>query len=216
MTLAARLLAGFGGIALFLLAGNGLLRFFPALDGRPFFRRLAWAWLLGVSGVTSLLFALDHLAGAPLARRTILPIFLVFAAFALVPRRRSPAAETAMRRPSVPRRLAVAAAGIVGALVAVGAFSTAVSEVTRDWDGQMTWVAAARWIRADHTVNSPVLREERWYVSHPQYPPLLPLAQVAVQEIFSATDDSRVVRPLYAAFFPAFLLLLFDAAERRA
>lgn len=217
MTLAARLVASFGGITLFLLAGNGLLRFLPSLDKRPFFRRLAYAWLLGVAGVASAVFALDHVAGVPLKRRMILPVFLVFAACSLLPRRGSPGNKEPWRTPRMPSaRLAVAAAVLVGMLVTAGLFSAAVSEITRDSDGQFTWVAAARWIRADHTVNSPVFREERWYVSHPQYPPLLPLMQVAVQETFAATDDSRVLRPLYAMFFPAFLLILFDSGERRA
>ncbi len=216
MTLAARLAASFGGIALFLLAGNGLLRFFPSLDARPFFRRLAWAWLLGVAGAASALFALDHMAGMPLKRQVILPLFLVLAACALLPRRRRAGTPSSTPRRLLPARVAVAVAALVGVIVTAGLFSVAVSEVTRDWDGQMSWVAAARWIRADGTVDSPVLREERWYVSHPQYPPLLPLAQVALQETFAATDDTRVTRPLYAMFFPAFLLVLFDGARRRA
>jgi len=217
VTLAARLVASFGGIGLILLAGNGILRFLPSLDKRPFFRRLAYAWLLGAAGVVSAVFALDHVAGSPLKRRMILPVFLVFAACAFLPRKGSSGGRAPWRTPRMPgARIAVAAAVIVNLLVTAGLLSVAVSEVTRDWDGQMTWVAAARWIRADRTVDSPVLREERWYVSHPQYPPLLPLMQVSVQETFSTTDDTRILRPLYATFFPAFLLVLFDAAERRA
>jgi hypothetical protein len=44
----------------------------------------------------------------------------------------------------------------------------------------------------------------------------MPLAQVTVQETFDLGDDRRAIKPLYAAFFPAFLLVFFDAARRHA
>ena len=80
----------------------------------------------------------------------------------------------------------------------------------------MTWCAAARWVRADRSVTPRALRDPRVFVSHPRYPLLMPLAQVAVQETFDAGDDRRAIKPLYAAFFPALLLVLFDVARRHA
>lgn len=216
MTLVERLFASFGGIALFLLAGNGLFRFIPALRERPILRRLAYMWFLGIGSVGLLLFALDHVAGVPLQRWTILPVFLVLAALALIPRsgKRKNGTTAAVRPPAA--RVAVTAAAVLGVCLTVGLLSETVADVPSDWDGLMTWCPAARWIRAEGTVNSRVLAEGQWHVSHPGYPPLLPLTQVAVQETFGTTDDARVPRPLYAMFFPAFALVLFDAASRRA
>lgn len=216
MTLVERLVASFGGIALFLLAGNGLLRFFPALRERPLFRRIATMWLLGVGGVGLLLFALDHVAGVPLRRWGILSVFFVLAALTLIPRsgKRKNGTSAAVRPPAA--RMAVTTAVVLGVCLTVGLFSEVIAEFPSDWDGLMTWCPAARWIRAEGTVNSRVLAEGQWHVSHPKYPPLLPLTQVAVQETFGTTDDARVPRPLYAMFLPAFALVLFDAASRRA
>jgi hypothetical protein len=78
----------------------------------------------------------------------------------------------------------------------------------------MTWATQARWIQAAGTVRPAVLEEERWYVSHPRYPLLLPVAQAAVMEAFQADPDQQAFRPLYAAFFPVFLLVLYDGARR--
>ena len=215
MTLTARLFASAGGIALFLFAGSGLLRLFPALRARPLAVRLAYAWLLGAGTVPAVLYALSHFLHVPLSRTPVLAVFVLLSACALIPRRRT-ALPPATPQETRSTRVAVIAAVLLGSCVTAGLFAETVSDGIRDWDGQMSWTAAARWIRADRSVDSPVLREERWYVSHPQYPVLLPVVQVAVQQAFGATDDSRVIRPLYAAFFPAFLLVLFDAASRRA
>jgi hypothetical protein len=80
----------------------------------------------------------------------------------------------------------------------------------------MTWVAQARFIRGARTVDAPALRDASAWVVHPRYPLLLPVLQVAAQEIADASWDDRFVRPLYALFWPAFLLVLFDAAAARA
>jgi hypothetical protein len=85
-----------------------------------------------------------------------------------------------------------------------------------NWDSRMFWSAQAIYLRAEGTVDAKVLREQRWYIDHPQYPVLLPLAQVAVQEGFGADRDRHLFRALYAALFPAFLLVLADGARRWA
>ena len=59
-----------------------------------------------------------------------------------------------------------------------------------------------------------VALKERWFVTHPRYPVLLPVAQVAVLETFHAGEDEEPFRPLYAAFFPALLLVLYVGASR--
>ena len=89
MTFAARFLASAGGVALVLLAGNGLLRFLPVLRARPRSVRLAYAWLLGAGAVPAVLFALSHFFQVPLSRAPILSVFLLMAACALLPVRKS-------------------------------------------------------------------------------------------------------------------------------
>ncbi len=80
----------------------------------------------------------------------------------------------------------------------------------------MTWVAQARFLRGARTVDAPALRDASSWIIHPRYPVLLPVLQVAAQEIVDAPWDDRFVLPLYALFWPAFLLVLWDAAASRA
>jgi len=61
-----------------------------------------------------------------------------------------------------------------------------------------------------------ILREAPWYVAHPRYPLAMPLAQMIPQEILGAPDDERIPRAIYAAFLPAFLLVLSARRRRRA
>ncbi len=216
MNAGSPLLPTLGGIVLFLLAGNGVLTLFPALRERPFLLRMAWAWLLGISGVGVLLFGANHLLHVPLDGRAVWPVFLGLALLRFVPQ--STAANRESHRPHIPRatKIVLFAATALSTLIVAGLLSNSVSEAVRDHDGPMTWDATARWIRAERSVNAAVLREPLWYVSHPQYPPLLPLMQVATQQAFATSEDTRVIRPLYAVFFAAFLLVLYDAASRRA
>jgi TolA-binding protein len=109
-----------------------------------------------------------------------------------------------------------AACVLVAALVCCGLLAEAASDPVHDWDGRMTWTAQARYIRAAGTVDAEALRNGRWYVSHPQYPLLLPIAQAAALEAFGAGPDSHLQRAVYAAFFPALLLLVYDGARRGA
>jgi hypothetical protein len=131
-----------------------------------------------------------------------------------VPRRR----HLAWIAPWLHRRggLVPVACAVVAALICLGVFAEAVTDPPRDWDGRMTWCAQARYIRAAGTVDAPVLLGKQWYVSHPQYPLLLPVAQVAVLEAFGADLDSHLPRAIYAAFLPALLLVAHAAARRGA
>jgi hypothetical protein len=121
-------------------------------------------------------------------------------------------------RPRPPRAGVHAARGAFGitTLIAAGLFASALTQPNLGWDGEMTWCAAARWVRADRSVTPRALTDPRVFVSHPRYPLLLPLAQVSVQETFDLGDDRRAIKPLYAAFFPALLLVFFDVARRHA
>ncbi|HVT61853.1 MAG TPA: glycosyltransferase family 39 protein, partial [Thermoanaerobaculia bacterium] len=105
---------------------------------------------------------------------------------------------------------------LVAALVCCGLLAEAASDPVHDWDGRMTWTAQARYIRAAGTVDAEALRNGRWYVSHPQYPLLLPIAQVAALEAMGAGPESHLQRGIYAAFYPVLLLLIYDGARRGA
>jgi len=112
-------------------------------------------------------------------------------------------------------RLAIACA-VAATVICIGVFAEAMTNPPHDWDGRMTWCAQARYIRAAGTVDAAVLRDERSYISHPQYPLLLPVAQVAVLEVFGADPDAPLPRAIYAAFLPALLLVIYDGARRVA
>jgi hypothetical protein len=111
----------------------------------------------------------------------------------------------------------VAAACLVAtALIVAGVVAEAELNPVHDFDGRMTWDTQARYLRAEGSVDAAVLTSERWYVTHPQYPLLLPVAQVAVLETLGADPDSHAVRFLYAACFVALLLVIYDGARRAA
>ncbi len=213
----APLAAGLGGVLLFLAAGLGLVELFPSLRGRPRAARFGWAYLLGVAAVPGTVYVLGVLFDVRLRRGVVLVpvvVFVLAGAAARFLRRRVPPPE-----PPAPPRLArvlAAAAFVAGAVVTAGLFSEAVTARESGWDSEMTWSAAARWIRADRSVTPRAFRDGRVYVHLAQYPVLMPLAQVVVQETFSTDDDPRVIKPLYAAFLPALLLVLFDLARRHA
>jgi hypothetical protein len=178
--------------------------------------RLGWSYLLGVAYLGGALYATSHLFLFPLRRSVVLAIAALPVAAAAVRRRPSPAAPSGRTTWRAGELALVVAAGSVGSLMSLAVLAEAASSPPTDWDGRMTWCAQARFIRGARTVDAPVLREARWYVTHPRYPVLLPLAQVAVEEVLDAAEDDRVVRPLYALFLPALLLVVYDSASRLA
>ncbi len=139
---------------------------------------------------------------------------VAFGLLARVLRRGTPRAE--MLLPPRAGVLAARAAFGISALIAVGLFAAALTQPNVGFDGEMAWCAAARWVRADRSVAPRALTDPRAFVSHPRYPLLMPIAQVTVQETFDLGDDRRAIKPLYAAFFPALLLVFFDVARRHA
>ncbi|MES1243535.1 MAG: hypothetical protein ABUT39_18140, partial [Acidobacteriota bacterium] len=122
------------------------------------------------------------------------------------------------RRAAPPRRrtrnLLLAFVILVGAVVSAGLLAEAVSEPPRDWDGRMHWSAQARYIRLEGSVLPLAVTRGQWFINHPRYPVLMPVAQVAVLEAVGAGEDESPFRAVYAAFFPALLLLLYDGARR--
>jgi hypothetical protein len=209
-------------VTLFAATGAGIAELLPGLRSIPLARRLAYAYLFGIGWIAGGLYVLSHLFAVPLGR----PAVLVLAAPPLLaglvsalrrrPRERSaplrPAPRSRLLRAALPLAVAVAATVSLAVLGEALAHPVAV----RDWDGRMTWVAQARFVRAAGTVDAPVLRDARWFVTHPRYPLLLPLAQIAVLDLAGGDDRAAFFRPLYAAFLPVFLLLVYDGARRWA
>ncbi len=196
------------GPILFLAAGWGIVEASRALAGRTLPVRLAYGYLTGVAAVGVLLHGLTQIAGPVLTRPVVLALFASFSLLLFASRPRPSG------RP-FPRAALIPAA--IGVAVSIGLFAAAAGRpVAEPSDSIALWNTKARHIRAARTVDAPVIRDVRYQMEGPTYPALMPVMQVAVLEALGATDDDRGVKPLYAAFFPAFLVLVFDAARRRA
>jgi hypothetical protein len=215
--------AGLLAAALVSMVGWVLTGFVPSLRKLPGVQRWGYGYLLGIAWICLLLYGLSHGLGIDLWLPTVLGVAvapLLAAAVVLALRHGPPRPVTRSsflrrirERPwslGVPCLLAV----VLGTLVSTALLEDSLGFPASDWDGRMTWAMQARWIWAEGTVDPPVLREKTWFVSHPQYPLLMPLAQVAALDIFGSADDDRVARPLYALFFPALLVILYAQARR--
>lgn len=209
--------AELAGIALLWLPGRGLLELVPGLRRLPAVRRQGYAYLLGTVAVGGALFAASHLLAVPLRPPAIwgavfLPAAAGLGAAALRRGRRKPRTKPRDRPAGAWRWLAWA--GV--AVACLGPLAWAVSTQVDDWDGRMTWGAQAAYLRAEGTVDAETLRDRRWFVVNPRYPPLLPLVQVAIQETFGAGEDELLFRGAYVAFFAALVVVLYDGARRAA
>lgn len=202
--------ANLGGVALAALPGLGISELFAPLRRLPLLRRLGYSYLLGLLVLGGALFAGSHLFGVPLRRPAILAAALAPTLLGLIVRLRRE-----RRAPYRKDGWQIAAALCIAAIF-LGPLTSALTAPLGDWDGRMTWSPLAAYLRHEGTVDAAVLREEHWWVFHPRYPPLLPLAQVAAQETFGAGVDDQYYRALYAAFLPALLLVLYDGARRAA
>lgn len=209
---AAEALAGLAGVALFAAPGAGLAELLPAVRAFGTGRRLAYAFLLGVAWTAGLLYALSHFLAVPLRTPAILTVIALPVAAGAISwlRRRRP--RTAARRLRLWEWLVLA----VCAVISLAVLCEALTNPVLDWDGWMTWGAQGRYMRHEGTVDPLVLTQRGWYVSHPWYPLLLPVAQVAVLETTHAEWDDPAFRPFYAAFFPVWLLVTYGAARALA
>lgn len=205
-------LAALAGVALFAAPGAGLAEMLPSVRVLPTARRLAWAYILGVAWTAGVLYALSHFLDVPLRRPAILAVAALPALVGLAfwfRRKKDPPRK---RRTDRLTKTAI----FMGAFISLGILADALTQPQMEWDGRMTWSAQARYIRAEGTVDASVLTEPGWYITHPWYPLLLPVAQAAVLELGQAGDDAPLYRALYALFFPAWLLLLYSGARRWA
>ncbi len=206
-------------VSLFLGAGLGLTLCLPGFARTGLAGRLGFAWILGVAWIGLFLYAASHVARARLDGPLVfLAAFLPLAAglgaavrLLLLRRWRAPARPA--RRPLW--RLGGVGLGLLAAFISSAVLANALTHPMGDWDGRMTWTAQAMFIRDAGTVDAEVLRTPKSFISHPRYPLLMPLAQVAALEA-TGSDDERIVRAVYAMFFPAFVLLVLEAGRRWA
>ena len=205
------LLANLAGIALFAIPGFALTGLFPGLRDLPWMRRLGYGYLFGVATVAGSLYMLSALLEVPLRRPAIFGTAAVLTAAGLAGWVRARRERRARRL-----RLATLVLALAGVAVSAGVLAEAVAYPLRDWDGRMHWSAQARYIRHEGSVLPQAIVRGQWFINHPRYPVLLPVAQVAVLEATGAGEDEPFFRGLYSAFLPAFLLVLYDGARRWA
>jgi hypothetical protein len=207
-------------ISLFLGAGLGLTLCLPGFARTGLAGRLGFAWVLGVAWIGLFLYAASHFGRMRLDGPLVfLAAFLPLAAglgaavrLLILRRWRAPAPKRA-RRPLW--TLGWVGLSLLAVLVSSAVLANALTHPLEDWDGRMTWTAQAMFVRDAGTVDADVLRSARSFISHPRYPLLMPLAQVAALEAVGS-DDERIARAVYAAFFPAFVLLVLEAGRRWA
>ena len=208
------LLAHLGGVALFAVPGCALTGLFPGLRATPWLRRLGYGHLLGIAAVAGILYALSALFGVPIRRPAIFGTAAGLTLAGIVGWWRAGRPRRQHRYQPRSSRLAAILLALIGAGVSAGLFADALVFPLRDWDGRMHWSAQARYIRFEASVLPVAVVRGQWYINHPRYPVLLPVAQVAVLEATGAAEDELFFRGLYASFLPAFLLVLYDGARR--
>ncbi len=216
------LLASMGGVLLFAIPGYALAGLFPGLRAVPWIRRLGYGFFLGVATLAGSLYALSALFEVPLRRPAIFGTAAVLTALGLagwvraLARLRRRERRHLRRRLPLRARIAALVLALAGIGVSVGVFADSVIYPLRDWDGRMHWSAQARYIRYEGSVLPLAVVRGQWFINHPRYPVLMPVAQVAVLEATGAGEDDLFFRTLYSAFFPALLLVVYDGARRWA
>jgi hypothetical protein len=213
MTLAS-LAANLGGVALCGLPGWGVSELLPPLRRLRGFERAGFAYLLGAALVGFSLFAASHLVAIHLGRVLIALVAVTLSApgltLQLLRHARRPQTEEsdALASPNRHRRAWRWGIGLAVSAVLLGPLAVSVTWPLDDWDGRVTWSAQAAYIRDAGTVDAEVLRDGHWFVVLPRYPPLLPILQAAVQEVFGAGQDEQFYRAVYVGFWAAMLAVL--------
>ncbi len=202
-------------VLLFVAAGNPVVCLTRCLRSRPWYSRWAYAYLLGIVIVCSSVFAASQWLSIPIQRTPInsLLAILAFCGIGAEIVRHRFSDDGQVPRPS--RALPWWIGFFLVLLILIPALSLlldAAVDPIRDIDGRHIWVPKARYIREAGTVLPEVLREKRWVVEHPRYPPLMPLAQVVTLEVTRGADE-RVIRILYAAFWLVWVLIILDQAR---
>lgn len=216
MSALRELLAHLAGVALFAVPGFALTGLFPGLRATPWLRRLGYGHLLGIAAVAGTLYALSALLGVPIRRPAIFGAAAALTLAGIAGWLRAGRRGRGPRRLPLPARLAALALALAGLGVSAGLFADALVYPLRDWDGRMHWAAQARYIRHEGSVLPLAVVRGQWFINHPRYPVLMPVAQAAVLEATGAGEDELFFRGLYASFFPVLLLVVYDGARRWA
>jgi hypothetical protein len=207
-------------VSLFLGAGLGLTLCLPGFARTGLAVRLGFAYILGVAWIGLFLYAASHFARVPLDGPLVfLAAFLPLAAGLAAAARLLALRRWRVPAPRPPRgrlwTIGWVGLSLLAVLVSSAVLANALTHPLQDWDGRMTWSTQAMYLRDAGTVDAEILRSPRSFVSHPRYPLLMPLAQVAALEA-AGSDDERVFRVLYGLFFPALVLLVLEAGRRWA
>ena len=212
----AELAAGLATPALFLVPGLGISRLVPEIWRLRILRRLAFSFLLGIAWLAASFYMLSYLFGIGLNRATIaglvaIPVIAGCVAHARARKLPSARGSSGRRGPAW-----IPLVGVVIGILYLSLLAGAIAYPVLDFDGRMTWSTNARFVRAEGSVLPRVLREPQWFVSHPSYPLLMPIAQAMSLEAFGGAEDAFFFRALYATMYPALLLVLYEGARRRA
>ncbi len=196
------------GPVVLLLPGAGLLALSGARGNRPVVVRAAWAFVAGVAYTGLVLYAASELLSVPIRAAQVRAVLLAPVALGCV-------ALWRRRRPPAGGWLGPAAALVAIPLLLVGGplFLESIAVPLSDGDGRVTWSAQARHMRFEASVTPPTIREAGWFVHHPEYPPLMPVVQVALLEALDLGEDDRAIRPLYAAFFVVLVIVAADVGS---
>lgn len=206
--------AGLATGTLFVAAGIGWVACVGSLRRLPWPARAGWAYLAGLAWVCGAAFVVSRLGWAPLGRG----LFLTLAAAAALAGATLAWARgvrlTPRRSAHGPGRVgSIAICGVIVVAAILGVLAHWTREPLADWDGRMTWAPAARWICADRTVLPAVFANGRFSVSHPSYPPLLPIADCAALSL-AGSGEGEPFRVLYALHLAALLAVVWTAARR--
>jgi hypothetical protein len=99
-------------------------------------------------------------------------------------------------------------------LVALLAFTQAVTRPVWHVDAQRRWVLHAQWTDEYHTAVPEAVRDATWGTNHPSYPPLITGVGALALEL--GADRDWGLRPAFPVFLVALLAVVFGFARRRA
>src|SRR5438132_570173 len=180
---------------LFTFVGHALAYLWPMSPLPRRTERLAEAFLLGVGGVGTALFALG-VAGVPLRLATIVAL-ITAAAFALARTHRRPLPHAGESYPWL--------ASVLLVIPFMGVAADALVLPLADWHGLITWTPKAHTIARDGSLYAPFFYGAAGLNLHNHYPLLLPIDAAVVMRLCRSMSVNGI-RWLYA-LIPISLLL---------
>jgi hypothetical protein len=200
-------------IGLLLLVGSA------AALGTALLRRAGWrkpvrvsffalAWGLGLAVLSGILVALAA-SGFPIGRFAVVGLCVASLALGVVfGRAPRPLGLPPVKTPL--ERHGLLAAAVVAILIAISVATMPPTSV----DARTLWSFHARVINDTGSYPAPELRDAHFPIPHPQYPPLLPMAEAAAAWAAGGPDD-RVLRTVPTLFYLAVAVLLLAELPRR-